>query len=80
MCTAGLERHLPGHHLAQGLQIGSGVVEGSCKTVVGRLKQSGMRWTKDGAEGILVLRACILVGRCDDLWARRTQSRVKAAA
>ena len=65
---------------AQGLQIGSGVVEGGCKTVVGRLKQSGMHWTKDGAEGILALRACILGGRYEDFWAWRTESRVKAAA
>ena len=65
---------------AQGLQIGSGVVEGGCKTVVGRLKQSGMHWTKDGAEGILALRACILGGRYEDFWAWRTESPVKAAA
>jgi len=64
----------------QGLQIGSGVVEGGCKTVVGRLKQSGMHWTKDGAEGILALRPCILGGRYQDFWAWRTESRVKAAA
>ena len=36
---------------AQGLQIGSGVVEGGCKTVVGRLKQSGMHWTKGRSRG-----------------------------
>ncbi|MDE0105042.1 MAG: ISKra4 family transposase [Bryobacterales bacterium] len=48
---------------AQGLQIGSGVVEAGCKSVVGaRLKQAGMHWTKDGAEGILALRACIVGG------------------
>ena len=65
---------------AQGLQIGSGVVEGGCKTVVGRLKQSGMHWTKDGAEGVLALRACILGGRYEDFWAWRTESRGKVAA
>lgn len=65
---------------AQGLQIGSGVVEAGCKTVVGRLKQSGMYWTKDGAEGILALRACILGGRYEDFWAWRTESRLQAAA
>ncbi len=62
-----------------GLQIGSGVVEGGCKTVVGRLKQSGSYWTKDGAEGILALRACILGGRYEDFWAWRTESRTQAA-
>lgn len=65
---------------AQGLQIGSGVVEAGCKTVVGRLKQSGMYWTKHGAEEILALRACILGGRYEDFWAWRTKSRVQAAA
>ena len=48
---------------AQGLQIGSGVVETACKSVVGgRLKQGGMRWTKEGAEANLALRSCILSG------------------
>ena len=65
---------------AQGLQIGSGVVEAGCKSVVGRLKQSGMYWTKDGAEGVLALRACILGGRYEDFWAWRTESRLQAAA
>ena len=65
---------------AQGLQIGSGVIEAGCKTVVGRLKQSGMHWTKHGAEGILALRACILGGRYEDFWAWRTDSRIAAAA
>ncbi|MDE0102856.1 MAG: ISKra4 family transposase, partial [Bryobacterales bacterium] len=66
---------------AQGLQIGSGVVEAGCKSVAGaRLKQSGMRWTKDGAQGILALRACILGGRYEDFWAWRSESRQAAAA
>ncbi|MDE0627165.1 MAG: ISKra4 family transposase [Bryobacterales bacterium] len=66
---------------AQGLQIGSGVVEAGCKTVVGvRLKQAGMHWTKDGAEGILALRACILGGRYEDFWAWRSESQHAAAA
>ncbi|MDE0124476.1 MAG: ISKra4 family transposase, partial [Bryobacterales bacterium] len=66
---------------AQGLQIGSGVVEAGCKSVAGaRLKQSGMRWTKDGAQGILALRACILGGRYEDFWAWRSESQHAAAA
>ncbi len=42
-----------------GLPIGSGRVEGLCKTLVeGRCKQSGMRnWRPRGAEGVLRLRA-----------------------
>jgi len=36
-----------------GLFVGSGVVEASCKTVIGqRLKQSGMHWTVSGADAI----------------------------
>ncbi len=66
---------------AQGLQIGSGVVEAGCKTVVAvRLKQAGMHWTKDGAEGILALRYCILGGRYEDFWAWRSESQHAAAA
>jgi hypothetical protein len=40
-----------------GLFIGSGVVEASCKAIIGqRLKQSGMRWTVNGASAIATLR------------------------
>ena len=40
-----------------GLFVGSGVVEASCKTVVGqRLKQAGMHWTVSGADAIIALR------------------------
>jgi hypothetical protein len=40
-----------------GLFAGSGVVEASCKTVIGqRLKQSGMHWTVNGAGAIIALR------------------------
>jgi hypothetical protein len=40
-----------------GLFVGSGVVEASCKTVIGqRLKQSGMHWTVGGADSITALR------------------------
>jgi hypothetical protein len=53
-----------------GLRIGSGQVEGACKTLVGgRCKQAGMRnWTRRGAEGVLRLRAALQTGRFDDLW------------
>jgi hypothetical protein len=40
-----------------GLFVGSGVVEASCKTVIGqRLKQAGMHWTVAGADAIIALR------------------------
>ena len=43
---------------AQGLPIGSGVVEAACKTLVTqRLKRSGMRWRHEGGQAILTLRS-----------------------
>jgi hypothetical protein len=43
---------------AQGWQIGSGVVESACKTVVGqRLKGAGMRWSEAGAHALCHVRA-----------------------
>jgi hypothetical protein len=51
------------------LHIGSGVVESSCKHVVGeRLKGPGMRWDEDGAENILALRCHDLSDRWNNLW------------
>ena len=66
---------------AQGLHIGSGVVEGACKSVVGgRLKQGGMRWTKDAADAVMALRSCILSGRYEDFWEWRSEAPSQAAA
>jgi len=56
----------------QGLFIGSGVIEAGCKTVLGRLKQSGMFWTVRGANAIIALRCCQLSGRFEDYWEART--------
>lgn len=40
---------------AQGLCVGSAVVEAGCKAVVGeRCKRSGMRWTRKGKGGPIV--------------------------
>jgi hypothetical protein len=42
---------------SRGLFTGSGVVEASCKPVIGqRLKQAGMHWTVRGADAIIALR------------------------
>ena len=56
---------------AQGLPIGSGVVEAACKTLVTqRMKQSGMRWGEDGGQAILTLRGWTQSGdRFDRAWA-----------
>jgi hypothetical protein len=52
-----------------GLFVGSGVVEASCKTIIGqRLKQSGMHWTVAGADAIAALR-CQQASRPEDqIW------------
>ena len=58
---------------AQGLFVGSGVVEAGCKTVVAtRLKRSGMFWTVCGANAIIALRCCRLGGRFEDYWEARS--------
>lgn len=45
------------------LPIGSGVTEAACKTVfTQRLKLSGMRWSREGAQVILNLRVTLLSG------------------
>ena len=44
-----------------GYPIGSGTVESACKHVVQqRLKQSGMRWSRIGAQAMLALRSTLL--------------------
>ena len=49
--------------------IGSGVVEASCKTLVGqRLKRSGMSWQRNGGQGILTFRSLIKSHRFDKAW------------
>jgi hypothetical protein len=54
----------------RGLDIGSGRVEGACKSVVGtRMKRSGMRWSARGAQATLSLRVAWLNGTWDRLWA-----------
>jgi hypothetical protein len=55
----------------QGLFVGSGVIEAGCKTVLGRLKQSGMFWTVRGANAIIALRCCQLSGTFEDYWESR---------
>ena len=60
-----------------GLFVGSGVVEASCKTVIGqRLKRAGMHWTVNGADAIAALR-CQQASRPEDqIWpAHRNQTK-----
>jgi hypothetical protein len=60
---------------AQGLCTSTGVVEAGCKTAVGtRLKRAGMHWTVAGANAIIALRCCVLSGRFEDFWERRSSA------
>ena len=60
---------------AQGLPIGSGVVEAACKTLVTeRLKRSGMRWGPGGGQAILTLRSLVQSRRFDYAWSLLAQS------
>jgi len=57
---------------AQGLFVGSGVIEAGCKTIIGqRLKQSGMEWSVKGANAIISLRCTLTSGRFEDYWESR---------
>jgi hypothetical protein len=54
---------------AEGLPIGTGVMEAACKTLVTqRLKQSGMRWGHKGGQAILNLRGWSQSERFDHAW------------
>jgi hypothetical protein len=56
-------------YLAQGWPIGTGVVEGACGHLVkDRMEQAGMRWTQDGAQAMLDLRAVRINGDWDAYW------------
>lgn len=60
----------------QGLFYGSGVVEAGCRAVIGkRLKQSGMFWSKSGAQNILALRCALIGHRWDECWNQINNSR-----
>jgi hypothetical protein len=54
-------------YLAAGYPIGSGVAEGACRHLVkDRLEGTGMRWTVNGAQAMLYLRAIYLNGCWED--------------
>ena len=60
-------------YAAAGWCIGSGVVESACKTVVGRLKGPGMRWSETGTHEVCHVRALYRSekGQWQDFWLRR---------
>jgi len=52
-----------------GYPIGSGTVESACKLVMQeRMKQAGMRWSREGAQAMLALRCVLLSERWDEVW------------
>jgi len=62
-------------YVENGIPIGSGVTEAACKTLVKqRLCCSGMRWTPEGAQIILSLRALALTEtRWEQFWEKISQ-------
>lgn len=67
-----VSRRQYGTFRAAGWFIGSGVVEAGGKTVIGgRCKQSGMFWSKSGAENILARRCLHSSRRLEDFWKYR---------
>jgi hypothetical protein len=61
-------------YLAAGYPIGSGVAEGACRHLVkDRMEQTGMRWTVEGAQAMLHVRAFYL----NDQWEEFHEHRVE---
>lgn len=56
----------------EGWPIGSGAVESGAKQFKARFTGPGMRWSRQGAENLLPVRAAVLTGkeRFDQLWSR----------
>jgi hypothetical protein len=56
-------------YLSKGYPIGSGVIEGLCRSFVkDRMELSGMRWTERGAEAMLELRSAKVNGVWTEFW------------
>jgi hypothetical protein len=61
-------------YLAKGYPIGSGVAEGACRHLVkDRMEQTGMRWTVEGAQAMLHVRALYLNDQWEDFLAFRVE-------
>ena len=67
--TANKSRMRYHEYLAEGLPIASGSVEGACKNLIkDRMERSGMRWSSDGAEAMVKMRAIYLSRDFDEYW------------
>jgi hypothetical protein len=61
-------------YLAAGYPIGSGVAEGACRHLVkDRMEQTGMRWTMEGAQAMLHVRALYLNGQWEGFLEHRVE-------
>lgn len=79
-----LEPRLPQMHYAafraQGLPIGSGIVESANKVVVeARLKGAGRRWAEPNVNPMVALRGALCSGRWDETWAAIAGARCRPA-
>ena len=73
--TKNRERMKYGDYLAAGYPIGSGVIEGACKHVIGdRMCGTGMTWETDGAQPMLDLR----VTKLNNQWGDFIKYRIRA--
>ena len=55
-------------YLARGFPIATGVIEGACRHLVCDRMEGGARWSLEGAEAVLRLRALRSSGDFDDYW------------
>jgi hypothetical protein len=68
-------------YISKGWPIGSGEVEGACKSVVcDRFKCSGMLWSSEGLEALLPFRAALKAGCFEKLWKFILEERQNAVA
>ena len=73
VCARYLSNHAPylryDGYLAKGLPIATGVIEGACRHLVkDRMAVTGARWSLDGAEAVLRLRALRSSRDFDEYW------------
>ena len=72
-CARYLSNHSPylryDHYLANGLPVATGVIEGACRHLVkDRMAVTGARWSLNGAEAVLRLRALRSSRDFDEYW------------
>jgi hypothetical protein len=76
-----IDRMNYGVFTANGIFVGSGVIEAGCKVIVGnRMKNAGMHWSKDRAEKMIALRCAIRNNEFLDSYLGDNTSSKKSAA